>query len=377
MDKYQEAAKRLKERTAGREWKPKEGNNVFRVLPNKTDPKIREYTEIGMHYKVGQQRNTLRCGKNLNNPDKAAPCYLCDKVIPKLLNSNSESKRELATNIAQKPNFYVQVLYREDGAWQGPKLWRVPDGVANNLLGLLSNEEAPVSSLKRGYNCTIFRTGEGLKTKYQSVLRSEKSTAIPPEIAAKAKTFAELLPKYSEEKMKEAWTGAPVDDEEVETDEDVNEDVEEEVEEEVVEDADEGDEADEAENDERILNKLNRRRQSEDEGDEPSEDDEDVQELGEDEEPDEDESSTEDEAEPEPDEEEEPVHAKKPAAKATAKPKAKPRVEEEDEGSEDYADEDEPTPAKKPAKVQKPAAKPAAKPVKKPARPAASDDDDE
>jgi len=213
MNKKEMIKQRLKERTASKRYTLKEGENTFRVLPNKRGEEHLDFFEYGMHSKIGPKLRYLRCGKKRNGKGE---CWQCDKNA-ELAESKKASHRAAAEATARIEKFATQISPIDDGTWLLPTLFEMPASLANALLGIMHRKA--VTDLKKGYNLSVDRVGTTFKgTKYGSLVVDDEPSKVPSKIVEAMKTFDELVPKYSEAQQKEAYYG-----EEREEDEDEEE----------------------------------------------------------------------------------------------------------------------------------------------------------
>jgi hypothetical protein len=319
-----EAAQRVKEKSEGNTLKLVEGDNCFRILPDKKDilpggkmgPKGVQhapYREFRMHRHVGPDDSTVPCGKDIKGE---GDCWLDDIKIPELEQSDSEKKRLQAIKIQPQEQFIVNAsrFDPDKQKFEKPKTWWISTGagvpgkasqsLAVRIYSKLAQSKKDYVDPIKGYNLNISRTGQGLKTRYPEIEGDESPSRVPAEILAQVVDLDKSIPVYIESEQKAAYFGRPVEDEEDEKPKKgkkaakaapVDEDEEESDSEELSEDEEElSDEEDE---------------------EELSEDEELDEEVPEDEELSEDESD-EEVSEEDDEEEEEPAPKKKPIKKA-------------------------------------------------------------
>lgn len=337
-DKKAAAAKRLKERTAKKRFKLPEGETTFRVLPNARGTNHNDYFEYGMHSEVGPRKAYIRCGKTMKGEKE---CWLCDVMLPKLEKSKNSASREAAERMARKDVFAVQIAYKSDDEWIGPILWEMSTGIANKLLGVLSNPKRDVVDPEKGYNLTISRTGTGPRdTRYGDMDRDDDPSEAPESAMKKLKPFSEVVRKYDEKDMKAAYYGHEQDEDE--TEEEAKKKKSEDEEEEEEETPKKKKKTEEEDEEEKPAKKKKREEEEEESEESESAEDEEIKSLDEDE----DEkpakkkkskSEDEDELETALDED---VEEEKPAKK-------KKKHEEEDETEEEEEDEESKPKSKK------------------------------
>ncbi len=210
-DWREHAAERLKEKLSKGRFKLSEGENTIRILPRMKAKSEVPFYEYLVHRDVGPNKRFMRCGKNMHGEGE---CWLCDKKIPALENSESSAKNKMAAALQPKEQFVVQVaVYDTDNEKMiGPYLWTVPTGggrsLSARLLRVLKNTKRDYVHPIKGYNLTIERTGTGkMDTTYGDPVADEEPSKVPDKILARAKGFGELIPAYSEEQQKAAYFG--------------------------------------------------------------------------------------------------------------------------------------------------------------------------
>lgn len=194
----EDARKEVKKIQAGGKYKLKEGENTFRILPNRNGLDHPPYLMIMQHGNVGPDERMVNCGKDT---DGNGSCWLCDVVIPKLAKSSKKSLRDKAEKMRAKRQMIVQVATVDGGEWDGPFLWYVSTGGAKSLSTML---QAKLSSTRiyfdhpvKGRNLTITRTGTGMRdTRYGSPDADESRSIVPKVILKKLKRFEEIIPEY-------------------------------------------------------------------------------------------------------------------------------------------------------------------------------------
>jgi len=343
----QEAAAKVKEAGEGNSISFDQGENTLRILPHK-DRKKAPYKVFPQH-NLGPEdkKRRVACGKDRKG---SGDCWACDKKIPELSESASESKRKLAVSMAKKDCLLLQAskVTPDTGKFSKPKRWwlnltgRKSQGV--KILSLLSSSKHSYEDPIKGRNITITRVGTGLNTEYPSILPDDESSKVPSAILNLIEPLEEFVPQYSEQAQKDAYLGRESkdtvksqpkgkpkkkheeeeveeeDEDEVEEDEVEEEDDEEESEEES-EDQSEDEESEEEDEDESEDGDESEDEDESEDDDEESEDDEEYD--SDEDEPSDDEDESEEDAEEEDEEEAPRRSAKKVPAKKVKAPKKK------------------------------------------------------
>ena len=191
-----------------------EGTNHIRILPGldakgKPSDKVAPFVEYTACRDVGPDNRFMTSGRQVGG---GGDCWLCDVMIPKLLESEKKSVRDKAKAMAPIDMLIVQIMYRgSDGEWAGPVSWQPsyggPRSIGTELMRLLGKENLDLISPAKGRALEIDRTGQGLQTRYGAILPGDSPTPVPKEILKKIKPLTELFPQYDEDEMQDAYFG--------------------------------------------------------------------------------------------------------------------------------------------------------------------------
>lgn len=210
------------------------GSNVFRLLcaaeaveqmlaerkPYKDLlDKPRPYAEFRCHYNVGPKRqgvqNIHACGKDV---DGQGECWICDVLIPQLLNSNVPAKRAQAQAMAAKVRMVVLIsmVDRDTGRFGAPKPLFMDYGGGKSLyiriLSLLKETRCDYEDPDRGYNVSLERIGQGQGTTWMAPMPDPKPTRVPPQLLKAIKPLESYLYAYSKAEQEAAYNGRPAQD---------------------------------------------------------------------------------------------------------------------------------------------------------------------
>ena len=225
-DKAQE---RVKEKMAGSTQKVEEGDNCFRIMPDKKDlvagarlgPKgvyHPPYREFRVHRNVGPDDAMCGCGKDIEGKGK---CWLCDTQIPSLEASGIPAKHQKAQKIGPQEQFVVNAsrIDADTQKFGASKPWWVSTGsgipgrqsqsLAVRVFSKMSGCKRDFVYPDKGYNLNIERTGTGLKTRYPSVESDDAASKVPTSVLATVKDLDSVIPVYDEEDQKSAYFGRP------------------------------------------------------------------------------------------------------------------------------------------------------------------------
>jgi hypothetical protein len=112
-------------------WKPEPGNQVIRIVPNKSNADY-PFHELYFHYGLGG-KNYLSPTSN-GNPDPLV------EFADKLKGTGSKDDWQLSRQITPKMRVYVPVLVRGQES-EGVKLWGFGKQVYTELLGFISDPD--------------------------------------------------------------------------------------------------------------------------------------------------------------------------------------------------------------------------------------------
>ncbi|KKM79051.1 hypothetical protein LCGC14_1353790 [marine sediment metagenome] len=219
MTWQEKAHRRAGAMKVGNRFKLVEGENIFRVLPNRSAVlKFKEvknwrkacasfppFVEFRAHRDVGPDKKFIISGRDVDGEGK---CWITDILIPKLEKSPSKSDKAMAKAMAPQDQYIIQVAWQDrDGNWQGPGFFYVPSPLRPHIMELLGNLKGrQYDHPKESKNIAIVRTGTGMRdTKYGPLVLDEDASVVPIEIIRKVKAFSEVAPEYSESAQREAW----------------------------------------------------------------------------------------------------------------------------------------------------------------------------
>ncbi len=308
-------------------WRPKVGDNLVRILPPTWDDHKHFGYDVWMHSFVGPDKSSYICPAKMKNKR----CPICDASREAASNGEQEEARQLAV----QRRVVVWIIDR-DGEEQ-PMLWLMSATQDKDISARMHSKRSGkvfyIDHPDEGYDVSIQRTGNGLKTKYvQQIERDPSSISDDDDKQSEILAYIEehKLPdilKFYDTKHLEGVISGTVD----EPDEDLDE-------------SDDGDEEDEKPK----KKKARRARDEDEEEDEPEEEKEEKPSRTKKKKPARDEDEDEDE-----DEEDDPKPIKRPKLKRPVKDEEEDETEEEDE-SEDEDEEDEP-PKRHKGKSKRPA----------------------
>lgn len=206
-DWKQQMKKDLKDWASSNNFKFSEGENVFRILPNKKGLNFPPVFLYMAHPNVGKDSVFSRCGKNTKGEGH---CWLCDEKIPTLLESPKAALRAAAEKMRPLRQVVLLAAPIVEGKWRKPKpllLTVAKKALGNRLLSFISTGTRAYDDPVKGYNLILERTGSGMGTTYGDLQSEENSTKVPSAVLALIKPLEELIESYSPDKQKQALYG--------------------------------------------------------------------------------------------------------------------------------------------------------------------------
>lgn len=169
-------------------WKPKEGENVIRILPPWNE-RGEMYLTVLQHWVDG---TGVTCRKTIHPNEN---CYACDIV-------KSSGNEEWGI----KKRVYFNILDMNDIV-KGVQIWGSPVTLAGEILHLdTSDDYGDVSNPEKGFTLVITRKGKDLGTKYSVIPKREPSAIPDMKVLSNLYTLDVIFSPLSYEKMEERLT---------------------------------------------------------------------------------------------------------------------------------------------------------------------------
>lgn len=151
-------------------WRPKDGENVVRILPATWDPYDHYGLEVHEHRFIGADNSNYIC----LNKMKDKPCPACEEY--KELKDAGED--EDAKKIGEVKRVWYYIIDRDDRKAR-PQIWDVSWTQDRDIAGLTYNERTGrhllIENPDDGFDLIINKKGKGLKTKYTFAIERESS----------------------------------------------------------------------------------------------------------------------------------------------------------------------------------------------------------
>lgn len=159
-------------------WRPKAGDNLIRLLPPTWDDHEHYGYELWVHKYIGADNSTYLCPQKMKN----TPCPICKAA--KLAKDAGEAD-EAKQLVVQK--MVCAYIIDRDEKKPTPILynmgWSMDRDIASLSINSRTGKVLMLDHPDKGYDVTIKRTGEGLRTRYQVVIdRDPTSIDDDPEV---------------------------------------------------------------------------------------------------------------------------------------------------------------------------------------------------
>lgn len=166
---------------------PRVGDNTVRILPPPPDADWRMFNSpraqepgpyhyginLAVHYDIGADKSAYLCLAKT----KGEACPLCEERD----RANQAGEEELADALKPSYRVAVWVIDRAQES-KGPMLWNLPAGLDKDISKLTidagTGELLPVDSPEDGYDLSVVREGQGLKTQYKGLQFSRKPSPL-------------------------------------------------------------------------------------------------------------------------------------------------------------------------------------------------------
>lgn len=152
-------------------FKPKNGDNVIRILPPTWDNPEHFGLDLWVHYNVGPDNQAYLCAHKM----KGEQCPICDERAKALENNDSEYADQL------KPTKRVAVwMIDRNDEKEGPILWTMPWTIDRDICKLVvdkrTGEVLPIDHPEEGYDIEFERKGQQQRTEYIGIAIARRSS---------------------------------------------------------------------------------------------------------------------------------------------------------------------------------------------------------
>lgn len=154
-------------------WRPKDGENVIRILPPTWEDHDHYGLDIWIHGYVGPDRSTYLCPQKMNNE----PCPICKAER----DAKAEGEEDEAKQLKPRRQVAVWIIDRGDEAPM-PKLFTMSWSMDRDIASLCHNKRTGkvllIDHPDEGYDISFTRTGKGLNTRYIGMAVDRESSSI-------------------------------------------------------------------------------------------------------------------------------------------------------------------------------------------------------
>jgi len=139
-------------------FKPQEGSQVIRILPDSTGDPFRDYS---LHYNIGSERSFL-CPKRQEGKE-CAICNFAGQLWDEYKKTNDKSVLDMAKRYFAKQRFFSPIVVRGKEE-EGVKWWSYSKTIYDKLLRLtLDVDYDDITDMENGTDLNLTYTSEGLQ----------------------------------------------------------------------------------------------------------------------------------------------------------------------------------------------------------------------
>lgn len=149
----------------------KEGKTVVRILPEvgKMDA---FYQTVGVHNLPGNDNKRVYCPAFTSMGE--LPCPICD-LVKRLYQAGDKASKALAQQLRVSKKYWINVINRADET-PVPLILTAGTTIFNPIASAVSDEDyGDIWDPENGVDVVIKRTGEGMQTKYEVLLKRNPS----------------------------------------------------------------------------------------------------------------------------------------------------------------------------------------------------------
>ncbi|MDP3937716.1 MAG: hypothetical protein Q8R92_06230 [Deltaproteobacteria bacterium] len=154
-------------------WRPKDGENIIRILPPTWEDHDHYGLDIWVHAFVGPDRSTYLCPQKMKNE----PCPICKLARE----SKASGEDDEAKQLQSQRRVAVWILDRDDEK-STPMLFDMSWSMDRDIAALCHNKRTGkvllIDHPDEGYDILFTRTGKGLNTRYIGMAVDRESSPI-------------------------------------------------------------------------------------------------------------------------------------------------------------------------------------------------------
>lgn len=154
----------------GKFWKPKQGNNIIRILPANDGEGVFAFHQVLHHgFKVEGKARAYPCMGTFKKP-----CPVC-MVIAFHDTDTDPDVQEIIKNIGPRHAYLMNIIDRSDHGGI-VKIYSAPKSVFADIMNYMNDDEyGDITSAEEGRDVKIHRTGEKLATRYNTRVSPKES----------------------------------------------------------------------------------------------------------------------------------------------------------------------------------------------------------
>jgi len=204
-------------------FRPKDGDNLIRILPPTWEDADHYGHELWVHYAIGADGDTfLDRNKMLGEPDP---------IEEERMQALNDNDKEYADKLSSKKRVAIYLVDRDEED-KGIQMWSMPWSMDADITTLAvdkrTGEVLDIDDPEDGYDVEFTKTGKGIKTQYGAVAIARKSSSLDNDEAmedAIELPIPEALVYYEYEEIQKAFNagGTAYDDDDEDEDEDDDE----------------------------------------------------------------------------------------------------------------------------------------------------------
>jgi len=207
VGRAQEELDRIKRSERGR-WKPKDGDNLIRIMPPWSEDVDTFFVQGGSHFNVGPQGKIFSCPQQADN---SAECFLCDLV--ERLDAGDEADREEAKDLKVRRSWMVNVVDLKDPD-AGVRVWAAGVKAFKQLLEYIEDADyGDVTDPNEGYDVKVTKSGKGMNTEYNVRCAKNPTKFKYPDLLDGLTDLESFLTYESADAMEAAFNGVDAPDE--------------------------------------------------------------------------------------------------------------------------------------------------------------------
>lgn len=154
-------------------FKPKDQDNIIRILPPTWQDAEHYGYDIYLHYGVGPDEQSYLCLEKM----KGQPCPICEERA----RAAKAKDDDYADSLKPKQRVVIALIDR-DHENEGVQLWSMPWGVDKDLLSRTQDrrtgEILPLDDPENGYDVEFTKQGKGITTKYVGLALSRRESPL-------------------------------------------------------------------------------------------------------------------------------------------------------------------------------------------------------